>query len=166
MRPVRPNGLPRAGARIAATCRILFAKDQTVLYSIRRRMRTEFLGHPPGWSDHYGHAFCAALQPVVVVTLPAGCASVNGGCVSRHRLVIQVDIASAAYWAPRSALLMRNATSNRRRQWGWRVFAKGLLSQASSCPACAADALRVVAAMSSAAPTKPSLLRSPHIAAI
>jgi hypothetical protein len=68
------------------------------------------------------------LQPVVVVTLPAGCASVNGGCVSRHRLVIQADIASAAYWAPRSALLMRNATSNRRRQWGWRVFAKGFFA--------------------------------------
>jgi hypothetical protein len=46
-----------------------------------------------------------------------------------HRLVIHAGIASATFWAPRGALLMRNATRHLRRQWGWRVFGKVFLAR-------------------------------------
>jgi hypothetical protein len=39
------------------------------------------------------------------------CVSLNGGCVSSCFPVIQAGIASATLWAPRSAFLIRNATS-------------------------------------------------------
>jgi hypothetical protein len=44
-RPVRLAGLQRAGARTTAQAARLVFKDQSALYPVSRRMRTEFLGY-------------------------------------------------------------------------------------------------------------------------